>query len=400
MEHTIPFPATTIKLENGIILAYGENRDQSPAWLVYGGTDDPLAPSRFKWESGQPSFISIADLAQITDIQRLLVESFQRFNGRIPYIVIAGKHGNPCGTAISYEHPHTALGKALMGDTVAVMGGEVITNFPIGDDEAQILLNSPQSIGREKWGLDLIAAPEFSPGAVAILGKKQGRRLLSNPSLHGSPFSTNQWVVKPAGADWLCQRTPSFILTRKEVQSWSGKEMNSEQFENALIAFACCWRASSNTVALAKDRMLIGLGCGQQDRIACVRLCLDRAYRAGHDTRGSIFASDGFFPYAKSTTKYSDAGRQTLIGAMQAAQITLNSRSVEPDFAIKVMANLSALISSMDRREGTELLIDAGCRGGIVPADGKELPNVRDLFEKSGLAVGFVAPEHRGFSKH
>lgn len=396
----VPFPVRTINLENGIILAYGENRDQSPAWLVYGGTDDPLAPSHFKWVSGEPSFISIADLAQITDTQRLLAESLQRFHGRIPYIVIAGKHGNPCGAAISYKNPTEAIAKALMGDPVAVMGGEVITNFPIGDGEAQILFNSPQSIGRDKWGLDLIAAPEFSPGTVAILGKKQGRRLLSNPYLNGSPFPVNQWVIKPAGADWLCQRAPSFVLTRKEVQSWSGKEMNSEQFENSLIAFACCWRASSNTVAIAKNRMLIGLGCGQQDRIACVRLCLDRANRAGHDTRGAIFASDGFFPYAKSTMKYSDAGRQTLIGAMQAAQTALNSRSTEPNFAIKVMANLSALISRMDRREGTELLIDAGCRGGIVPADGKELPNVRDLFEKSGLAVGFVAPEHRGFSKH
>jgi len=44
--------------------------------------------------------------------------------------------------------------------------------------------------------------------------------------------------------------------------------------------------------------------------------------------------------------------------------------------------------------------VDAGCAGGIVPADGKELPNVRNLFERSGLAVGFVAPEHRGFAKH
>jgi len=398
MQNTIPFPATIIKLENGIELAYGENRDQSPAWLVYGGTDDPLAPSRFKCISGTPSFISIADLVQIVGIQRLLIVPRGLFIGHVPYTVIAGKHGNPCGLGISHGDPREAINKALMGNTVAVMGGEVSTNFAIGEAEAEILFNSPQSIGREKWGLDLIAAPKFSLGAVAILGKKQGRRLLSNPYLNGSPFPSNQWVITPAGADWLCQRAPSFVLTRKEVQSWSGKEMNSAQFENALIAFACCWRASSNTVALARDRMLIGLGCGQQDRIACVRLCLEQANKAGHDTHGAIFASDGFFPYAESKVIWSDDDFRVLLDEIERAKATLESSTHA--IAVKVTANLSALISRMDRREGTELLIDAGCAGGIVPADGKELPNVRNLFERSGLAVGFVAPEHRGFAKH
>jgi hypothetical protein len=51
-------------------------------------------------------------------------------------------------------------------------------------------------------------------------------------------------------------------------------------------------------------------------------------------------------------------------------------------------------------REGTELLIDAGCKGGVVTADGNRLPEVQELFKKSGLSVAFVAPENRGFAKH
>ena len=76
----------------------------------------------------------------------------------------------------------------------------------------------------------------------------------------------------------------------------------------------------------------------------------------GHKTKGALFASDGFFPYATS----------------QDGKI----------------------------EEGTELLAKARCRGGVVPADGKELENVKKFFADWNLRVAFIAPENRGFSKH
>lgn len=402
MDQAVPFPATTIKLENGIKLVKGENGDQSPAWIIWGGTNDPLAPSQFKWESGKPGYNTIADLVQVTEVLRLMVESFRRSWHRVePYAVVAGKHGNPCGAAISFTDPLEAIHKALIGDPVAVMGGEVETNFPIGDDEAEALLLTKGVISRPNWGLDFIAAPSFSPNAIERLRKKgDGERMLfSNPALTESPFPENEWIVKPAGADWLCQKAPRFVLTPEEILHWSGKEMTVEQFENAIIVFSCVWRATSNTVGLANNRMLIGLGCGQQDRIACTHLCIDKANRSGHDMRGSMFGSDGFIPYATSTAAWSESDRFTFKGALQAAGMALDQLSSQRDM-IKVMANLAAMISRMDKREPGELLIDAGCAGGIVPYDGKRREEVRGLFEYSGSAVGFVDPSHRGFSRH
>jgi phosphoribosylaminoimidazolecarboxamide formyltransferase / IMP cyclohydrolase len=387
----------TVALYRGVELAYAENRCQNPAHLFSSGDDDPLAPSRFEWVSGTPSYISMADAAQIMEVLCLMAESFRRSYGKAPYIVVAGKHGNPCGAAISHDNPLEAINKALMGDAVAIMGGEVVTNFSIGPNEADALMTPIDDIGRGKWGLDLVLAPEFSDEAANILGKREKRRLLANMALTEAPFPSHQWIYRQVRNDWIRQMAPSFVLIPNAVQSWSGKQMSREEFESAIIAFACCWRASSNTVALAVDRMLIGLGCGQQDRIACVRLCLDRANRAGHDTHDSIFASDAFFPYAEAKQAATDRDIQ---GLVESAQSAIGYMSSDNHKNIRYWSTLAALVSAYDRREGPQLLIDAGCAGGVVPADGKELENVQRLFEANELAVAFLPPQFRGFSKH
>lgn len=340
-------------------LAYGENRCQSPAGLVMDlNSDDPLAMHRYETVSGSPSYISIADGDQIQEVLCLLNEAFLKTHGVSPYIVVAGKHGNPCGIGVHWNDPIAATLKALHGDVIAVMGGEVITNFEITDELATFLHEADEEqVGRKYWGLDIIFAPKFSEGAIELLGKKENRRLMANPALENPFLPTGEAMERPVRGGSLIQMRPNFILTIDTVEDASSRKMMSEDdFADVLIAWAACWRASSNTVALAKDGMLIALGCGQQDRIACVELCLNRASRAGHDTVGSFFASDAFFPYATSAE-----------GAVD---------------------------------EGPELLVNAGCDGGVVPADGKNFEEVKAFFAENDLNVLFVNKENRGFSKH
>ncbi|OGY41114.1 MAG: hypothetical protein A2Y67_00690 [Candidatus Buchananbacteria bacterium RBG_13_39_9] len=381
-------------------LAYAENKCQNPATLFSDpDNDDPLALHRFKVISGNPSYTALADANGVLEILCILAEAFRHSRGT-PYIAIAGKHGNPCGAAIDWKDPGVALLKALSGDTVAVMGGEVITNFPITGELGNLLFQVPpnMNIGREKWGLDLVMAPEFAPEAVEILNKYEKRRLLSNPNLLNPVLPTTTWMYKPIRGGFLRQKQYPFILTPQGVNEWIGSPLTGTDFESLLIAWAVCWKASSNTVALAKDRMLIGLGCGQQDRIACVQLCLNRAIRAGHDTKGSIFASDAFFPYAESDIK------KEQVKAIYKRFTELDEQSfltkLTPKELLKSWSKVVSAFLLADAREGTELLIDAGCKGGVVTADGKELPHVQELFKKSGLSVAFVAPENRGFAKH
>lgn len=390
-------------------LAYAENKCQNPAHLFSDGSDDPLAIHRFDVITGDPSYTSTADASGILEILCTLAQAFRLSRGKVPFIAIAGKHGNPCGAAIDWQDPGLALLKALCGDTVAVMGGEVITNFPITGELGQLLFQVPpkMNIGREKWGLDLVMAPDFAPEAVELLNKYEKRRLLSNPHLLDPFLSPNQWTFKPVRGAFLRQKQYPFILTPEGVQEWVNDPLRGHAFENILIAWAIGWKASSNTVALAKDNMLISLGCGQQDRIACVRLCLDRATRAGHDTEGSFFASDAFFPFAESTLDpvKVDAIYKCFAEMKQPCfkgkKIPKNQRTkMTPKEKIREWAKVVQAVLVADQREGDELLIDAGCKGGVVTADGKNLPEVQKLFKEAGLSVAFVAPENRGFAKH
>ncbi|MCX6744695.1 MAG: hypothetical protein NTX82_04185 [Candidatus Parcubacteria bacterium] len=382
-------------------LAYAENKCQNPATLFSEpDNNDPLAIHRFKVESGNPSYTALADANGVLEIMCTLAEAFRLSRGKMPYIAIAGKHGNPCGAAIDWEDPGLALLKALSGDTVAVMGGEVITNFPIIGELGNLLFQVPpkMNIGREKWGLDLIMAPDFAPEAVEILNKYEKRRLLSNTKLRNPFLPATTWMFKPVRGGYLRQKQYPFILTPEGVKEWVNDPLSNNDFDNLLIAWAICWKASSNTVALAKDGMLIGLGCGQQDRIACVQLCLNRAIRAGHDTKGSVFASDAFFPFAES--KLDEAKIKQIFKSFTEYDIDAFKKKMTPRENLKAWAKIVHAFLLADAREGTELLIDAGCKGGVVTADGKELPKVQELFKKSGLSVAFVAPENRGFAKH
>lgn len=391
-------PVAAIFMEQVSQLAYAENRDQNPAFLWRTESLDPLAIHHFQIISGDPSYIAIADSNGIIDILCTLAESFRRWQGKVPYIVVAGKHGNPCGASIDWEDAVVAVRKALHGDSVAIMGGEVVTNFPISNQLAEELY-APQDdsdIGRKNWGLDLVVAPSFSEVAADILGQREKRRLLANSVLKDPTLPPDEWSWKPVRGGFLQQKTPNFILTPEAVQFWTNASFFKADFETLLVAWAICWKASSNTVALAKDRMLIGLGCGQQDRIACVRLCLERAVRAGHNPVGSYFASDAFFPYASSEKPdfYEVVGK-----IMTLTKRALSLEEGRGD-VMGVLDMLVNYIFQIDRREGPELLVAAGCYGGVVPADGKNLDEVKKVFTDAGMMVGFVAPEHRGFAKH
>ena len=131
--------------------------------------------------------------------------------------------------------------------------------------------------------------------------------------------------------------------------------------------------------------MLIGRGFGQQDRMTCVLLCLLLAAKAGHSIAGAVFASDGFFPFATSV-------RQLLRVYIAVFKACLRPR--------RILSALWSALARLDRREGPELLFEAGCIGGVVPADGKHLEDVQYYFGKRGLVVHYVDAENRGFARH
>ncbi|MEE8131905.1 MAG: hypothetical protein V3T98_02570, partial [Candidatus Paceibacterota bacterium] len=313
--------------------------------------------------SGIPGFINMADGDRTLQVLCLMAESFRRnFKNKVPYIAIACKHGNPCGAAIDWDEPITVINKALLGDPIAVMGAEIMTNFEITDQISQALYRVSEEhqakVDREFWGVDVIFAPGFDNKAIELLGKKERRKLLANPDLTNPIMPVDEWVIRPVRGGFLRQKAPKFVFDNESVEEWTGKNsLNQEDFATLIIAWAAAWRADSNTIMLAKDKMLIGSGVGQKDRTSCCDLALLYAKRAGHSAEGSVFASDAFFPYAQKERK--DAPL-----------------------------------------EGPEILAQAGCIGGVVQAFGKNLAQVKKFFDSNNMAVAFLPKEHRGFSQH
>lgn len=374
-------------------LAYGENRYQSPADLFSDGSDDPLAISKMEVLAGDPSYVSTADFDSGVQVLCLMAESFRRIFGRVPHIAVACKHGNPCGAAFDWNDPGLAIHKMLMGDPLAVMGGEVVTNFPLDGELALALHIVPLAckIGRDKWGLDFIAAPDFDEAAITTLeGRtKKPRRLVRNPALLTPTLSPADWIYRPVRGGFIRQRPARFILDRERISWHRSHCLDEAQFETLPLVWATCWSGSSNSTTLGRDRMLLSRCFGQQDRVACNQFCLDLARRSGHALRGSLFGTDGHFPYAQRDVDWTEVWEL----AKQFAQAEATSFTSFAD-------QLKTALILADKREGPQLLADAGCIGGIVPADGQYLAQVQDFFAAAGMAVAYVEPNNRGFCRH
>jgi len=194
---------------------------------------------------------------------------------------------------------------------------------------------------------------------AALTTRDPERHLLANPSLADPKMSPALYADRLMRGVKLRQKAPWFILKREDADiRWiGGRKPTDDEFATMLIAWVVAWCGTSNSVVLAKNMMLIGPGLGQQDRRGATKLAIMRAEDAGHDITGAFFASDGFFPFPKA-------------------------------------ADETKLL------EATQLLLKVGCRGGIVPADGKRLNEVIDFLEASGMIVGMVHKSHRGFSRH
>ena len=287
---------------------YGENRWQSPAALFKTENDDPLALHRFQHVEGNlPSFINDRDLGfrelqTITHIAAAMDKNF----GHVPHIAVGVKHGNPCGASMGTT-PQGTIERMILGDPRAIFGGMVITNFRITAEIARILRSSGTDARRI---LDGVAAPSFDDEAVEILKRKGGKcRLFANHALadiNAESLDTADMFV-PVRGGFLRQPNYTYVIDLKDPElSKAGFKVPDES--DLVLGREVGATSNSNTVTLVKDRMVIGNGVGQQDRVGACELAIKRARDAGHSTRGSIAYSDSFFPFPDGVAVLADAG--------------------------------------------------------------------------------------------
>ncbi|MBI3638569.1 hypothetical protein HY227_02390 [Candidatus Wolfebacteria bacterium] len=327
---------------------YGENAWQIPAGLFAAETDDNLALQKFKLiEGSAPSYNNFCDMDRLLQTITHIAAINESNQKTFPYIAVGGKHGNPCGVSVAKDSSE-ALRNMLIGDPLAIFGGLVMVNFPIGEEEAKILRqwNMPEGVKRL---LDGVLAPSFSDEAKIELNRKGGKcRLLENPALTLLDKSSLDSALKfrYVRGGFLRQPNYTFVPDFKDPDfELVGEKISESEEADILFAWAIGSTSNSNTITLVKNKMLIGNGVGQQDRVGAATLAIARARRSGHDTKGAVAYSDSFFPFPDGIQILIDAGVRVI-------------------FASKGSVNDEA-IREICRNSGVSLYLlpDSKCRG-------------------------------------
>ncbi|MBI4328486.1 MAG: bifunctional phosphoribosylaminoimidazolecarboxamide formyltransferase/IMP cyclohydrolase [Chloroflexi bacterium] len=264
---------TTIALRRVQELRYGENPHQRGAFYeeLVPGRPREGALAAVQLHGRELSFNNVLD----ADAAWAVVCDFPE----APTVAIV-KHTNPCGLA-SHAGLAEAYRRALTGDPVSAYGGIVALNRPLD-------LLTAEEINKTFY--EIVLAPSFEPEALALLQRKRNLRLLQM----GEPTSPTPALDIRRVRGGLLLQTPD----RGEMGEWrTVTDRAPTEAELADLRFA--WKAArhikSNAIVLAKDRTLRGMGAGQPNRLVSVELALARA---GESARGSVLASDAFFPFA------------------------------------------------------------------------------------------------------
>ncbi|MBL0176965.1 MAG: bifunctional phosphoribosylaminoimidazolecarboxamide formyltransferase/IMP cyclohydrolase [Ignavibacteria bacterium] len=265
-------------------LRYGENPHQQAA--LYGGFFEIFE----KLHGKELSFNNIVDIQAAA----ALVEEFSE-----PAAAII-KHTNPCGCAVAAT-VHEAYREAFTTDPVSAFGGIIAVNRDVDAAFAQTL---------NEIFTEVIIAPGFSDEALAMLRKKKDRRLLLQ---RNRVSSTTAWDIKTVANGYLCQTVDA---PEEDPASWrvvTKREPGAE--ERAALAFA--WKVAkhvkSNAIVYTNARKTLGVGAGQMSRVDSSTIAVMKAQRADLDLRGSVVASDAFFPFADGLLAAIEAGATAVI---------------------------------------------------------------------------------------
>ena len=265
----------TIALKKARSLRYGENPHQKAAFYTEQNVKQKADGLESLEQLGGPE-ISFNNLLDLDAALNVLADFSD------PTIAIM-KHNNSCGLA-SHGDLAEAYRRALTGDPVAAFGGVVASNRSID-------LATAREIDKSHY--DAIVAPGYQKKALELLRRKESLRLVKTASYRASSSKSQLDFRRVKGG--LLAQTPD-ILTRPELNPHpvTKREPSESELSDLLFAWKAVKGTKSNAIVIAKDRTLLGMGAGQPSRVVSVDLALKRA---GAKAKGSVLASDAFFPF-------------------------------------------------------------------------------------------------------
>src|SRR5499427_6652503 len=295
-------PAPAFRAVGGHLLEplrYGENPHQSAAFYRTSDLRPGVATAQ-QVQGKKLSYNNIND----TDAAYECVAEFDP--GRTAACVII-KHANPCGVAEG-ANLLDAYRKALACDPVSAFGGVVAVNRPLDAEAARAIT---------EIFTEVIIAPDASEEAAAIVGAKKNLRLLLAGGLP-DPRAAGLTAKTVAGG-LLVQSRDNAAVDDMTLEVVTKRAPTNAELTDLAFAFRVAKHVKSNTIVYAKDRATVGIGAGQMSRIDSARIAArkaeDAAKAAGSQplTKGSVVASDAFFPFADGLLAAVEAGATAVI---------------------------------------------------------------------------------------
>lgn len=273
-EETFP-EEMTIALRRVRNLRYGENPHQKAAF--YAEQNVRLQPegleSLEQLAGPEMSFNNLLDL----DAALTIIGEFAA-----PTVAII-KHNNSCGLA-SHSDLAEAYRRALAGDPVAAFGGVVASNR---------VINLATATEISKTHYDLVVAPGYQRKALELLRRKESLRLVK-AARYRSLSAKSYLDFRRVRGGFLAQTPDTVTKSELRPRAVTKRQPSKAELSDLLFAWKAVKGIKSNAIVIAKDQTLLGMGAGQPSRVVSVELALKKA---GDRARGSVLASDAFFPF-------------------------------------------------------------------------------------------------------
>src|SRR3954467_13713059 len=266
------FPAWTgASWDRASVLRYGENPHQRAALYRHWRPGLAHAEQLHGKEMSYNNYV---------DTDAALRAAFDHAD---PCVAII-KHANPCGIAVAADVA-SAHRKAHACDPVSAFGGVIAVN-------REVDLTMAEQVA--EVFTEVVAAPSFTADALAVLTRKKNIRLLRLP--RGS--APDPIEFRPVSGGMLVQTVDLVDAPGDDPTTWtlvSGEPLDPPELDNLVFAWRSVRAVKSNAILLAHDKATVGVGMGQVNRVDSARLAVERA---GDRARGSVCASDAFFPFA------------------------------------------------------------------------------------------------------
>ncbi|MGP4067022.1 bifunctional phosphoribosylaminoimidazolecarboxamide formyltransferase/IMP cyclohydrolase [Halobacillus sp. B29] len=278
------YTATYEKVQS---LRYGENPHQSASFYKKANYEGASLAQAEQLNGKELSYNNIQDANAALEV----VLEFEQ------PAAVAVKHMNPCGVGVG-ENIYEAYVKAYEGDPVSIFGGIVALNREVDEATAAKL---------KEIFLEIIIAPSFSQEALDLLTKKKNLRLLT-VDMKKAEQQTHKLTSVSGGL--LVQDTDEGSVDVTELEVATSRKPTDQELHDLKLGWKVVKHVKSNAIVIAKGDRTLGVGAGQMNRVGAAKIALEQA---GEQAKGSIMASDAFFPMPDTVEAAAEAGVTAII---------------------------------------------------------------------------------------